>query len=74
MVKKLLMLKLFKMIILNFKEFMKKYNLENDNLNESDLRRVYNYPIYPTDGVIFADRGFNNIDDGSQGELTGRVL
>ena len=30
------------MIILNFKDFMKEYNLKNNTMNESELQRVYN--------------------------------
>ena len=50
------------MRILNFKDFMKKNSLENDSMNESQLRRVYNYPIYPRDSKIYSDKGFVNID------------
>ena len=53
------------MRILNFKYFMKKYKLKNDTMNESELQRVYNYPIYPRDSKIYSERGFVNIDDGS---------
>ena len=35
------------MKILNFKDFMKKNILKKDSMNESQLQRVYNYPIYP---------------------------
>ena len=52
------------MKILNFKEFMKKYKLRNDTMNESELQRIYNYPIYPRDSKIYSDRGFVNLDDG----------
>ena len=31
--------------VLNFKEFMKKHNLKNNNMNESELQRVYKYEI-----------------------------
>ena len=55
------------MKILNFKDFMKKYNLKNDNMNASELQRVYNYPIYPTDYKLYSNRGFVNIDNGSRG-------
>ena len=55
------------MKILNFKDFMKKYNLKNDILNESQLQKIYNYPIYPRDSKIYSDRGFINIDDGKMG-------
>ena len=58
---------LINMKVLNFKDFMKKYNLKNDTMNESELQRVYNYPIYPRDSKIYSDRGFVNIDDGRMG-------
>ena len=44
---------------------MKKYNLKNDTMNESQLQRVYNYPIYPRDSKKYSDEGFVNIDNGS---------
>ena len=55
------------MKILSFKDFMKKYNLKNDTMNESQLQKLYNYPIYPRDSKINSDKGFVNIDNGSQG-------
>ena len=55
------------MKVLNFKDFMKKCNLKNDTMNERELQRVYNYPIYPRDSKIYSDSGFLNIDNGSQG-------
>ena len=58
---------LFKMIILNFKDFMKKYKLKNDTMNKSDLQKNYNYNICPRDSKIITDKGFVNIDNGSQG-------
>ena len=58
---------LINMKVLNFKDFMKKYNLKNDTMNESELQRVYNYAIYPRDSKIYSDRGFVNIDNGAQG-------
>ena len=36
-------------------------------MNESQLQKVYNYPIYPRDSKIYSDRGFINIDSGSRG-------
>ena len=36
-------------------------------MKDSDLQRVYNYPIYPRDCNIYSDRGFVNIDNGSEG-------
>ena len=50
---------------------MKKYKLKNDTMNESELQRLYKYPIYPRDSKIHSDRGFINIDDG---QLGGPVL
>ena len=55
------------MKFLNFEDFMKKRNLKIDTMNESQLRRVYNYPIYPRDSKIYSDNGFINIDNGSRG-------
>ena len=37
------------MIILSWEDFVKKYNLKNDTMNETDFQRVYNYPINPRD-------------------------
>ena len=36
-------------------------------MNESDLQKSYNYPIYPRDSKIYSDKGFVNIDNGAQG-------
>ena len=55
------------MKILTLKDFMKIYKLKIDTMNESELQRVYNYPIYPRDSKIYSDKGFVNIDNGSQG-------
>ena len=52
---------------INFKVFMKKYNLENNTLNELELRKVYNYPMKPRDSRIYSDKGFFNFDGGSMG-------
>ena len=51
------------MKVLNFKDFMKKYKLKNDTMNESELQRIYNYHIYPRDSKIYSDRGYANIDN-----------
>ena len=53
--------------LLNFKNFMKKYNLKIDTMNEFQLQSVYNYNIYPRDSKIYSDKGFVNIDNGSMG-------
>ena len=65
---------LINMKSLNFKDFMKKYNLKNDTMNETELQRVYNYPIYPRDSKIYSDKGFINIDNASMGVAIGSVL
>ena len=53
--------------VLSFEEFMKKNNLKNETMKESDLKRVYNYKIYPRDSKISTKKGFVNIDNGEQG-------
>ena len=58
---------LINMKVLNFKDFMKKYNLKNDTMNESQLQKIYNHPVYPSDSKIYSDKGFVNIDNGSEG-------
>ena len=55
------------MEILNFKDFMKKYNLKNDTMNECELQKVYYFKKDPRDSKINSDKGFVIIDDGSQG-------
>ena len=55
------------MKVLNFKDFMKKYNFKNDTMNESQLQKICNYPIYPRASKIYSDKGFINIDDGRMG-------
>ena len=55
------------MKILNFEDFMKKNNLKNDTMNESQLQKFYNYPIYPRDSKICSDREIVNIGDGRMG-------
>ena len=36
-------------MILSLKQFMEKYNLKDQTMNENDLQKVYNYKIYPRD-------------------------
>ena len=52
---------------MDLKQFMKKYNLKDQTMNENDLRKIYNYKIYPRDSKILSDKGFVNIDDGRLG-------
>ena len=47
---------LINMKILTFKDFMKKYNLKSNTMNESESQRVYNYPIYPRDSKRHSDK------------------
>ena len=54
------------MKVLNFKDFMKKFNLKNDTMDESPLQKVYKYPVYPRDSKKYSDKGFVNIDTGAQ--------
>ena len=55
------------MKVLTFEDFTKKHKLKNNTMIESEIQRVYNYPIYPRDSKIYSDKGFVNIDNGSQG-------
>ena len=55
------------MKILKFKTFMKKYNFKNDTMNESQLQKIYNYPIYPRDSKLYSDKGFINIGNYENG-------
>ena len=54
-------------MILSLKQFMKKYNLEDQTIAESYLQKIYNYKIYPRDSKITTDKGFVNIENGEQG-------
>ena len=51
----------------NFRDFMKKYNLRNATLKESEIHRLCNYPIYPRNSKIYSDKGFVNVDNGGMG-------
>ena len=46
---------------------MKKNNIKNDTMNESQLQKIYIYPIFPRDSRLNSDKGFTNIDDSSMG-------
>ena len=54
------------MKVLHFEDFTKKYNLKNDTMNESQLQKTNNYPIYPRDSKIYSDKGFIYIDNGER--------
>ena len=36
-------------------------------MNETELQRVYNYPVHPTDSKTYSDKGLVIIDNGSLG-------
>ena len=55
------------MKMLNLKDFMKKYKLKDDTMYESQLQKVYNFPIYLRDSELYSDKGFVIIGDGSLG-------
>ena len=46
---------------------MQKYILKDATKVESDLQKIYNYPIKTRDSKIHSDKGFVNIDNGFQG-------
>ena len=50
-----------------FKDFMRKFILKDDTMNESQLQKIYNLPIYSKDTKLFSDKGFVNIDNGRIG-------
>ena len=52
---------------LNFKKFLENDILKNDNITEADLRKVYNYSLYPRDSKIYSVKEFDNINKGSMG-------
>ena len=54
---------------LNFEDFMKKCMLKKITMNESELRRTYDYHIYPRTSKIYSDKGFFNKDKWFQGVL-----
>ena len=54
------------MKVLIFKDFMKKYNLKNDTMKESQLLKIYNYHIYLSDSKKYSHKRFVNIDRSSR--------
>ena len=45
---------------------MKKPYLKNNTVSESELQRVFDYPIYPRVSKIYSDKGFVIINNGEQ--------
>ena len=56
------------MKVLNLKDFMKKYQLKDDTMNESQLQKIYIYPIHPRHSKMYSNKGFLNTDKRSQGD------
>ena len=65
---KLLKLLLFEKTLLNLKDSLKKCSLRNDILNESDLKKVHNYPTNRRDSKRYSYKVFVNLDNGTQGD------
>ena len=58
---------IIKIKIINFRDFMKKFKLKDETMNEAQLQRVHNYSICPRDFKKHSDKGFVNLDNRSQG-------
>ena len=43
-----------------------RFSRDNKTRKESDLQKLFIYPIYPRDFKLYFDRGFVSIDNGSQ--------
>ena len=52
----------------NFKDLLEQSNIKTDTMSESKLKRASNYHNYSRISEICSDKGFVNIDFGSQGE------
>ena len=50
----------------SFTDFMNNHILINDAMKDSEIQRFYKNPINPRNSKINSDKGFVNIDDGSQ--------
>ena len=51
----------------SFEDFMKKYNLKNFSMNESEIQSFHK--IYPRDSWMTINKKFVKIEDGSQGGI-----
>ena len=54
---------------INFKDFMEKFKLKDENMKETDLRRVYNYSINSRDSTIYFYKVFVKLDNESEGGI-----
>ena len=50
---------------------MEKYNLKDNTVTESDLKKNDNFPTYPRDSIITTDKELVNLDKGSMGGTRG---
>ena len=57
------------MTIPNSKDFMMRKFLNDDTMNEIDLKKVNNFPIYPTDSKFSTTKIFVNKANGVQGGI-----
>ena len=55
------------MLTSNFNVFLKKYNLTDITMNESQLKFFFNFPCYTRDSIENSEKGFINIDNGLHG-------
>ena len=46
-------------------DFLRKYSLKDNTMNDSDLKNISNCPIYPGDSLINTNEGFINNNDAS---------
>ena len=67
MVLKIVNFKLYKLTILNSKDFMKKHYIKDNTMTESVLQKLHNYSIYPRDSEKNSNNGFVKIDNGTMG-------
>ena len=62
------------MTILNLKDFMKKTNWKVDTVTEGDLHKFYNYSLYRRHSILYAKKGFIEIDNGQIGGTFGFIF
>ena len=63
----------FKMMF-TLTDFLKKYDIKDDTMTESDLQKSFEFSIYPRDLIISIDNGFVIIDDSSMEGFIGHVF
>ena len=55
--------------VFKLKDFLKKYNLKDNTMNETQLKEVFNYHLYPRGSKILSNKPFVNLDNVEQGGL-----